>query len=96
MRGYLTLSLKSAEMIQSERQVLKGHVIGEKEIVDETKSAIRLVMQHAAGSTRSTVSQQLEAHQSDLERSLLVASKANFRNGPGASPRCFLRSKSGG
>ena len=54
---YLALSLKSAEMVQSERQALKQHVIGEKEIVDEAKSAIRLVVQHAAAATRSMVSQ---------------------------------------
>jgi hypothetical protein len=45
---YLALSLKSAEMVQSERQALKQQVIGEKEIVDEVKSAVRLVVQHAA------------------------------------------------
>ena len=57
---YLTLSLKSAEMVQSDRQALKQQVIGEKEIVDEVKSAIRLVVQHAAAGTRSMVSHQLE------------------------------------
>ena len=66
---YLALSLKSAEMVQSERQALKQQVIGEKEIVDEVKSAIRLVVQHAAAGTRSMVSHRLETHQSDLERS---------------------------
>lgn len=75
---YLALSLKSAEMVQSERQALKQHVIGEREIVDEAKSAIRLVVQYAAGSTRSTVSQQLETHQSDLKRALLEAFEGEF------------------
>lgn len=41
---YLALSLKSAEMVQSERQALKRQVIGEKEIVEEAKSAVRLVV----------------------------------------------------
>ena len=65
---YLALSLKSAEMVQSERQALKQQVIGEKEIVDEVKSAVRLVVQHAAAGTRSMVSHRLETHQNDLER----------------------------
>jgi hypothetical protein len=75
---YLALNLKSSEMVQSERQALKEHVIGEKEIVDETKSAIRLVVQHAAGSTRSIVSNLLETHQSDVERTLLETFEGEF------------------
>jgi GTP-binding protein EngB required for normal cell division len=75
---YLALSLKSAEMVQAERQNLKQHVIGEKEIVEETKAAIRLVVQHAGGSTRSAIIQKLEAHQSDLERSLLESFEGEF------------------
>jgi GTP-binding protein EngB required for normal cell division len=75
---YLALSLKSAEMVQSERQALKQQVIGEKEIVDEVKSAVRLVVQHAAAGTRSMVSLQLEKHQNDLERALLEAFESEF------------------
>ncbi|HEY9141299.1 MAG TPA: dynamin family protein [Bryobacteraceae bacterium] len=75
---YLALSLKSAEMVQSERQALKQQVIGEKEIVDEVKSAIRLVVQHAAGGTRAMISHRLEAHQNDLERVLLEAFESEF------------------
>jgi GTP-binding protein EngB required for normal cell division len=75
---YLTLSLKSAEMVQSDRQALKQQVIGEKEIVDEVKSAVRLVVQHAAAGTRSMVSLQLEKHQNDLERALLEAFESEF------------------
>ena len=75
---YLTLSLKSAEMIQSDRQALKQQVIGEKEIVDEVKSAVRLVVQHAAAGTRSMVSLQLEKHQNELERALLESFESEF------------------
>jgi hypothetical protein len=75
---YLALSLKSAELLQSERQALKQQVLGEKEIVDEVKSAIRLVVQHAAARTRSMVSNRLETHRSDLERALLAAFDIEF------------------
>jgi GTP-binding protein EngB required for normal cell division len=75
---YLALSLKSAEMVQSERQALKQQVIGEKEIVDEVKSAVRLVVQHAAAGTRSMVGNRLETHQNDLERALLEALESEF------------------
>ncbi|MGA2119873.1 MAG: dynamin family protein [Bryobacteraceae bacterium] len=75
---YLALSLKSAEMLESERQALKRQVIGEKEIVDEVESAVRLVVQHAAAGTRSMVSRRLEAHQKDLERTLLEGFETEF------------------
>jgi GTP-binding protein EngB required for normal cell division len=75
---YLALSLKSAEMVQSERQALKQQVIGEKEILDEAKSAVWLVVQQAAAGTRSMVSHRLETHQDDLERSLLTAFASEF------------------
>jgi GTP-binding protein EngB required for normal cell division len=75
---YVALSLKSAEMVESERQTLKQHVHAEKEIVDEVKSAIRLVVQHAAGSTRPMVSQRLETHQSGVEQTLLAAFEGEF------------------
>lgn len=76
--GYLALSLKSAELVQSERQALKQRVIGEKEIVDEVKTTVRLVVQHAAAGTRANVSHQLETHQHDLERVLLEAFESEF------------------
>jgi GTP-binding protein EngB required for normal cell division len=75
---YLALSVKSAEMVQSERQALKRQVIGEKEIVDEVKSAVRLVVQHSAAGTRSVVSNQLETNQNSLEHTLLKAFESEF------------------
>jgi GTP-binding protein EngB required for normal cell division len=75
---YLALSLKAAEMVQSERQALKQQVIGEKEIFDEVKSAVRLVVQHTAAGTRALVSNRLETHQEDLERALLKVFESEF------------------
>ncbi len=75
---YLALSLRSAEMIQAERRTLKQQVIGEKEIIDEVKSEIRLVVHHAAAGTRSAVSHQLETHQDELERALLYEFESEF------------------
>jgi GTP-binding protein EngB required for normal cell division len=75
---YLALSLKSAELIQSERQALKQQVVGEKEIVDDAKSAVLLVVQHAAAGTRSMVGNRLETYRSDVERELLEAFESEF------------------
>jgi GTP-binding protein EngB required for normal cell division len=75
---YLTLSLKSAELVHADRQALKRQVIGEKEIVDEVNSTVKLVVQHAAAGTRSLVSNRLETHQNYLERTLLEAFESEF------------------
>ena len=75
---YLALILQSAEVIQSEREALKKQVIGEKEIVDEVKSTVRVIVQHAAAGTRSTISQRLETHREELERTLVEAFEREF------------------
>lgn len=64
---YLTLALKAAETVGSEREALKQLVIGEKEALDQMKSELRLVVQQAAGGTRAAVAKRLEAHQAELE-----------------------------
>lgn len=64
---YLMLALKSAETVGAEREALKRQVIGEKEALDEVKSELRLVVQHAAGGTRAAVAKQFDSHQRELE-----------------------------
>ncbi len=75
---YLALILKSAEVIQAEREALKKQVIGEKEIVDEAKSTVRVIVQHAAAGMRPTISQRLETHREELEGTLVEAFEREF------------------
>jgi GTP-binding protein EngB required for normal cell division len=75
---YLRLSLKAAETVQSERRELKQQVLGEKEILDEVTSQVRLVVQHAAARTRVMVSDRLEAHQRALEVALSEGFETQF------------------
>lgn len=67
---YLTLSVRAAESLQSARQDLKQQVLGEKEILDEVKSQVRLIVQHAAARTRAMASDRLEVHHGELEAEL--------------------------
>lgn len=76
--GYLTLALKSAEMIGAERESLKQHVSSEKQIVDEVKSELRLVVRHAAAGTRTAIENLLKPYQSELETRLLGRLKGEF------------------
>jgi GTP-binding protein EngB required for normal cell division len=75
---YLTLSLKSAELVQSERQALKRQVVGEKESLDDVKSQIHLVAQSAAAGTRTMVSNHLDRHQEEISRALHEAFDSAF------------------
>ncbi|HUO31092.1 MAG TPA: dynamin family protein, partial [Bryobacteraceae bacterium] len=68
---YLALSLKSAEMLQAERQALSRQVIGEHEAIDDAKSQIRLAVRDAAAGARTLVSARLEPHQTEIEQHLL-------------------------
>ncbi len=75
---YLTLALKSAEVLESEREALKKQVLGERETLDEVKSELRLLVRHAAGGTRAWIVKHLEEHRAELEARLLEALQAEF------------------
>jgi GTP-binding protein EngB required for normal cell division len=75
---YLRLALKSAETIESEREALKGQVLGAKESLDEEKSELCLVVQHAVAGTRTQVAKRLKGRQAELEERLLAELKEEF------------------
>ena len=75
---YLALSLKSAEMLQSERQALDEQLLGEKVALEDVKSMLRLLMKNAADGSREHVGNRLETYQADLERTLLAAFEGEF------------------
>jgi GTP-binding protein EngB required for normal cell division len=76
--GYLALSLKSAELRDSERRALRQQLVGEEEAVGDLRSTIRLLVQHAAAGTRSMAANRLEAHQDEIARTLLAAFEGEF------------------
>jgi GTP-binding protein EngB required for normal cell division len=69
---YVALHLKVAQMLDSEREAVKSQVVGEKAIMADVKSELRLIVRHAAGGTRSIVVAVFEPHQSEVERRLLA------------------------
>lgn len=77
---YLTLALKSAETVGSERNTLKGQVIGEREIVNDVKAEIRLVVRHATGETRARIAARLKCHQGDIEARMRESLLTDFQN----------------
>jgi GTP-binding protein EngB required for normal cell division/2-oxo-4-hydroxy-4-carboxy--5-ureidoimidazoline (OHCU) decarboxylase len=75
---YLDLSLKAREMVESERQALKGQLLDENEIASEVKAAIRLLVQQTAAEARPIISRRFEAHQARLESTLFEALGREF------------------
>lgn len=75
---YITLSLKSAELAGSWREELKKQAIGEKQVVSDLKSELRLIGNHAAGSTRTAVAARLDTHQREIENCLAAGFRREF------------------
>jgi GTP-binding protein EngB required for normal cell division len=75
---YVMLNLKSAQLLDSEREAVKRQVIGEKEVMADVKSELRLIVRHAAGGTRANAAAVLEPHQRELERQLLANFASEF------------------
>jgi hypothetical protein len=51
---YLNVALKAAEVTDSEREELRRKILGQKETLDDTRLALKLIVRHAVGTTRST------------------------------------------
>jgi GTP-binding protein EngB required for normal cell division len=52
--GYLNVALKAAEVADSEREELRLRILGQKESLDDTRLALKLIVRHATANTRST------------------------------------------
>ena len=75
---YVTLNLKSAELLDSERGALTEQVLGEKQVVADIKSELRLIVGHSADGTRTALATRLETHQREIEGRLLVDFNSQF------------------
>lgn len=51
---YLNVALKAAEVADSEREELRLRILGQKESLDDTRLALKLIVRHATANTRST------------------------------------------
>jgi len=75
---YLTLSLKSAEAVDSERSAIRRHIAEEKVHAADVHGAVRLAVRDRAAGSRRIVSDRLETRRGDLERKLLAAFAGEF------------------
>lgn len=79
-KEYLTLALRSAESIESEREALKRKVLGENDVVEDLKSEMRLIVQSTVSGLRNEIAKRLDSHRAELERKLLASLDSAFPN----------------
>jgi GTP-binding protein EngB required for normal cell division len=69
--AWLNVALKSAGTADSERADLRSRILGEKEILDDERLALRLIVRHAAGTLRSAFEALLRSDELPVRRRLL-------------------------
>ncbi len=75
---YLEMALKSAEAGDSERAELRFKILGQQESLENTRSALKLIVRHAAGPTRSTLEDLLRREERPIKQRLLAELETEF------------------
>jgi GTP-binding protein EngB required for normal cell division len=75
---YLTLALKAAESDETQREGLRNSIVGEKEYLDDTRQALRLIARHAAATSRSTFEDLLQPDELPVRHRLLTQLDREF------------------
>ena len=75
---YLTLALRSAETIESQREIMRQEVLGSEQVLHELKSELELIVHHSAANLRTTIDKRLDEHRFELENRLLSAMRSAF------------------
>jgi GTP-binding protein EngB required for normal cell division len=75
---YLTVSLVSAETADSEKAELRAKILGQKESLDDMRTALKLVVGHAAGATRSGFEDLLRKDEISIKQRLLARLENEF------------------
>ena len=67
---YLNVALKTAEVADSEREELRLRILGQKESLDDTRLALKLIVRHATAHTRSTFEALLQPDELTVRKTL--------------------------
>ncbi len=80
--AYLAVALKSAEAADTERRSLKRKILGEKQALDDSKLALRLIVRHATTNTRTQYEKLLEKRERGIDDRLLAEFTERFSEWP--------------
>jgi GTP-binding protein EngB required for normal cell division len=75
---YLTVSLASAETVDAERIELRAKILGEQESLEDARAAVKFIVRHAAGGTRSTFEDLLGKDETSIRQRLLSRLENEF------------------
>lgn len=75
---FLNLALRSAEVADSERDGLRRKILGERESLEDTRLALRLLVRHAAAGSRAAFEALLAPEELPIRRRLLAALERQF------------------
>lgn len=78
--GYLGVALKAAEVADSERENLRRKLLGEKESLDDTRLALKLMVRHASGGVRKAFENLLQPDEDGVRERLQIALRHEFPN----------------
>ncbi len=76
--GYLGVALKAAEATDSERDQLGRRILGQKESLEDTRLALRLLARHPAGTARAAFEESLRKDEPAVRERLLKALDGEF------------------
>ncbi len=74
----LGVALKAAEVADSERENLRRKLLGEKESLDDTRLALKLVVRHAVGGARQSFEKLLQPEEAGVRDRLQAALRREF------------------
>jgi len=75
---YLTLALRAAEADDSARQRLRQSIVGDQEHLDDTRQALRLLVRHAAATSRTAFERLLQPDEGPVRHRLLIQFDREF------------------
>lgn len=76
--GYLSVALKAAELADSERDQLRLKILGEKQALEDTRLALRLIARHAASRSRTDFEAMLKPDEAPVRQRLLGELEAEY------------------
>jgi hypothetical protein len=75
---YLNVALQAAQSAESEREQLRRTILGQEEALDDTRLALRLIVRHAIGTTRTTFEELLREQERPVRERLLTEFDRQF------------------
>jgi len=75
---YLNVALKAAEIADSEREKLRLKILGQKEALDDTRLALKLIVRHASANTRPTFEALLKPDELPMRNKLQTSLDREF------------------